>query len=224
MEEVFSLSETCQTLCLLKENIFISAYPGKIVIGPIIDFNYKTKKCFIFFYNELIQLYLSIIQIITYFASEKHEDKGKILSKNIDFLYYWSGKVVVVNNCEQKVVKLGIQFEDDIIFEVSFTSSELNNLIFCLPQIIFSSLCLKQSERNCMEFITEQTTVTIVSISDKAKCEKFIEKNFEIDSIAKTNVTDMFLYYHEILLIIHKLKTLYNKEMKNSNIQKILEC
>ena len=226
MEESLSVSESCQTIGLHKENLFISAFPGKIVIGQIVNFTYKSNKCFSFFFYELLQLYLSIVPIITFFSSDANnvKDKGEILSRDNELLYYWIGKTFIVDKSEQKVVKIGIQFKNDIIFEIVLTSSELNNLIFCLPQTILSSLCLKDTERSCMEFLTEQSTVIIVSISDKKKCEQFIKKNFVIDSVLKPTIRDLFLYYHEILLLIHKLKTLHNAKVQKSNIEIILNC
>ena len=225
MEENLNFVESCQTIALPKKDTFISAFPGKIVFGEINHCGFKYNKCFIFFYYEVIDLYLSILQIITFFSthSESTEEKGTVITKSFELVYYWIGKTVTIDECEQKVVKIGIQYKDEIAYELILTSTDLNNLILCLPQVIFSSLCLKSVERRSIEFASEQSTSIVASLNDINKCKKFIQEKLDIDCVVESNIIDLFLYYHELILIIHKLKSLFNKKMKKSNIEKNLK-
>jgi hypothetical protein len=223
METEAIFSESCQTIALRKENLFISAFPGKIVLGETNYLGYKKNFTLTFFHFQLVYFYLSIVKIIEYFSCDSSDEQGIIISINKNYLYYWCGKSVFIEDTEEKVVKIGIQQNDEITFELIFTAIELNEMIFVLPQIIISSLCLKTIERNSFDILLSEASNIIVSLNNKKNCEKYIKKKVKVDEVIQENIADLFIYYNEIILIVHKLKTLYNSEMNQSNIEKLLK-
>jgi hypothetical protein len=224
-EEKYHFAESCYTIALQKEDLFMSAFPGKVIFGETNSIGFKKEKCFVFLHYQIIHFYLSLLNIVSFFASEARntDEQGQILSLNSTKFYYWIGKNVISDESEIKIVKFGIQSKDEITYEILLNANELNDLIYFLPQIILSALCLKINERNCLEYLSDQSTALIVSLNQRKKCEKFVTEKLNIDSVIKSNIIDLFLYYNELMLIIHKLKTLYNHDMRKSNIEILIQ-
>ena len=86
-----NFEESCKTLALTHDSIFLSAFPGNIVFGEVNRTGYKEGKYFKFSFHQLFELYLGLINIIKFFVSSI-DDRGVIIKLNEDLSYCWLGK------------------------------------------------------------------------------------------------------------------------------------
>ena len=231
--ENFKFENSCKTVILKTSKLFLSAYPGQIVFGEVNKDGYLYLKSFIFFHFQIFDFYIALLNIIKFLsASEIEENKGLIQNYNEEIVYFWIGKTVFENNEAKKLILIGIEQQTNIVFELSLNSYEINDLIKCFSEAICASLCLKTIEREFFDFISEENTSTVVSIRNKNKL-KILYAKFEKQynptksDILFSNLYELTLHYHELLIIIQKLKTFYNtelnKEKENSRIAALLE-
>ena len=215
--------KSCKTIALKLSNIFISALPGKIVFGEVNAEGFINLKYFIFTHFQLFDFYVALLNIIKFISShEIKDDKGLILHPNEDQVYFWIGKIAIKENIENKLIVIGIEYDSNVVFELQLDSFQLNELIKCFCDSIFSCLCLKSIERDFFKFVTNQNTSTIVSLKNK-KMLKTLLSNFEtanedkIGDILKNNLCELTNYYYELLIISQKMKSLYNDEVNLEN-------
>lgn len=222
-------SDTCRTIALRKEKIFISALPGSIIFGEVNPTGFKHQHIFKFNYFQFYELYLAIISIIKFQLSENKTEKGLILKLNEEILYYWNGSSVEIDRKESKIVKFVIEFQFEIIFEIIFNNEELNNLIGAISEMILPSLCLNEIERQLFQFASEQNISFLVTLSNIKACQKFLkffltQKQIKVDPIIEPNLVQNLIYYNEIIILNHKFNTIYNSEFEIPNrIEKILD-
>ena len=183
-----------------------------------------------FLHFEFLNLYLAILNIFKFLASEESnilEDKGVIINKE-DLTYFWLGKRVEKDTIVTKSVVFGIEYKLETIYEVLLNIQQFNCFLKCISQTIFACLCLRPVEHALFNFITEEKTPMIVSLKFKSKCKNVLEKfrkskysnGFEIPSVAESNLIDIIQYYNELLLIVQKLKSMINEE-NNIDAQRI---
>ena len=222
-------SNSCRTFALKQENLFISAFPGSVVFGEVCPTGFIQQKFFKFLHFQYFELYLAIVSIIKFQVSENTTEKGIILQKSEEELYYWTGTTVQINRRDCKILKLFIEFQFETIFEIVLTSEQLNNLIGSISQLILPSLCLNNIEVQIFEFASEQSISFLVTLNNYKNCEKFIKtfesvKELNIDSILQSNFVYNLIYYNEIIILYHKFQSIYNLELESTNrIMTIIE-
>jgi hypothetical protein len=222
-------SDTCRTIALKQEKIFISALPGSIILGEVCPTGFKHQHIFKFNHFQFFELYLAIISIIKFQLSENKSEKGLILKLNNETLYYWNGLSVEIDRKESKIVKFVIEFQFENIYEIIFNDQQLNNLIGAISQMILPSLCLNEIERTLFQFATEQDISFLVTLNNLKACEKFVTffqttKKIKIDPILEPNFVQNLIYYNEIIIINHKFQSIYNSEFEfHERIEKILD-
>jgi len=216
-----NFSESCQTLSLRKSDIFLSSFPGKIVFGQPNFIGYSKTNSFQYKHNQFFNFYLSIINIVNFFASNLNEEKGLILTVSENTIYFWCGKIVESDKVSQKVVKLGIEFDSNILFEIILNGEQFNELIYIFSNLIFSCLCLKSFERQFLEdFADEISICKLITLNEKKKI-KHVLKSFKeqkkINSVVEMNLVQLVLYYNELIILYKKMKSLNNPEINNIN-------
>ena len=230
--ENFNFSNSCKTLISQKSEIFVSAFPGKIIFGNVDQVGYKKLNYFKFNHFELFHFFVALTNIFKFLSDTSDTklntaNKGIILTLNTFEVYYWIVKDVFINNNIQKQIVFGIEKEAKVVFELNLTLKELNELINIIAQTILSCLCLKSIEKQLLENVALQSTEDIIALKNHQMCENFI-KNFEeinkfsIDSVQISNLIDLVIYYNELLIVIQKLKSMYNPEVDN-RIEAILD-
>lgn len=224
--EQFLFADSCKTLISNKNEIFVSAFPGKIVFGKVNQVGYKKSNFFKFFHFEIFHFFVALTNIFKFLSSENTANKGIILTLDTLEVYYWIGKELVVTNQNQKIIVFGIEENSQSVFEINLKLQELNELIHIVSQTIISCLCLKSIEKQLFENIVQCPTSEIVQLKDYKQCEQFIQKfeksiKVSIDSIKIPNLIDIVIYYHELLLIVQKLKSMCIGE--DTRIEAILE-
>jgi hypothetical protein len=214
-EEKLKFSESCQTLSLKKSEIFMSSFAGKIVIGEPNYLGYLDSQSFQFKHNEFLDLYLSLVKIVQYFACDSNiEDKGLILTPSENIIYFWSGKVVQKNQNTEKVVKLGKEINDNITFEIILNIDQFNEVVYTFSLLMLTCLCLKSTEIEVIEDITEELSITrLLSFKRKKVCSRYLKeyiKAKEIDNISDYNLCQLLIYYNELIIIYKKIKSMIN--------------
>ena len=222
----------CQTIALKQENIFVSAFPGKIVFGTPNNEGFLNLKTFQFYFYQLLELYLALLSVIKFLvSSELNCQKGILLKVSEEQIYFWVCKNVQINNRDSKIATFGIEFQSTCVFELVFDFDQLNNFISGISQCILPALCLKTLERQVLEEASEETLQYIIELNRRKNTQIFLRKiknknKFKIDSVVQPNLSDLIIYYHETIIIVHKLKSLYNPsfdEEKESRLRRILD-
>ena len=210
-----SLKNSYKTISLKNNNIFCSAYPGKIVFGKISKQNYCNQNYFEFLTFELFYLYISIVNIIKTFISNESDisSKNLILKLNEDISYLWSISKPNVSNDEQKI-ELILDYKEETLFKIIVNLEQLNDFVNCLSEIIVPSLCLQITHRQFFQFISNQEISSIVGLDNKKGLLILKEfkniNNIEIDEIEELNIIETMIYYKEIIILYKKIKSLIN--------------
>ena len=91
-----NLENSCKTIVLKDNFLFISAFPGKIIFGDITNYKYPKFKSFQFNVFQLFFLYVSFVNIITKVIAEENtesfQSEGVIIKLSEDLQYLWSIK------------------------------------------------------------------------------------------------------------------------------------
>ena len=98
MEDI-SLENNCKCIAFEYSDLFICAFPGKIVFGEVCCQDFVQHRYFKFLHFEIFNLYLALVNILNFLVSEEDEiePKGLILQLTNDILYFWQGKKVIKN-------------------------------------------------------------------------------------------------------------------------------
>ncbi len=222
-------SKSCQTISLKNSEIFMSSFPGKIVFGEPNFIGYSKSNSFQYKHNQFLDFYLSLLKIVNFFATTSNiDDKGSVLSFNENTIYFWSGKVFENAKVIQKVVKLGIEFDSNITYEIIFNAEQFNEFVNIFAKLMFSCLCLKSFERQFLEdFANEMPLTKLITLNDKRKIIQVIQNKKQkekIDDVIEQNVVELLLYYNELIILFKKIQSLNNPKMnESSRIELILK-
>ena len=215
MESDKRLCSSCETFALLKTPFFISAYPSYILFGKTnANIDYDKKCVFEFSFSEAYKLLLNVFYIGSFVASDLENANGKILEKSDVEYYFWSAFLIQKNNRTEKVVKLGIEKQSEITFEIIFSLEEFNNFNYLFKRCLLSSLCLKDHEEQFILWIVQsESCETIVLAKKDFKTGQKLIKCFYEDYICEkpdkvTNLLEILSYYNDIILIIKQFHTL----------------
>ena len=219
MCEYFCLEKSCLTLALKKDFIFISGFPGFFIIGTIEQNHYKKNKFFHFSHFDLPKLYTAILRIIHFIADDKAELlKTEILCKQIqdcNVNYFISG----ILKANEKRVTFCLETNVDV-FELTLSVHELNHFLSLLNDIVIACLCLKPVEKDLIMNAILQPLDQILKFQDKENAKKFIVTKCSdfLCTITIDNLTIILVNYNYIVIILHKLMTLVNKELLVENV------
>ena len=194
---------SCKTTVLKKCDIFISAFPGKVIFGHIVEDNYPKLQYFQFFHFQLFKLYLSLVEIINNSITEESSEIKKtdlIIKLSDEVSYFW-----IIEIGDIQLIQFVLEFKNIINYKLSFTLDQLNDFIYCLSVSILPCLCLKHLERDFLEYITEQEISKILNDTK----DNFIlllndfklKQNIRIDLISQANLADLIPYYKELIII-----------------------
>lgn len=193
-------------LCLLKNDYFISSYPGKIVFGEVTQKTYISNKRFIINRCHFCTFYKSIITIL---QNLDGTCKG-ILIEQIDELYIWEVK--------KDLVFFLIEISSEIVYKVLFTLEELNNLLDCFKELVLSALLLKIDEVTILQKLGELELQTICDFNDDSKLLQYLQKQCcnKVESfiLVKMNL--------DVIILQHKLKNLVKTDYRTNQYQLML--
>jgi hypothetical protein len=228
----FSLEKSFLTFSLNKDYLFISAYPGFVVFGEVKSNHYETFKYFHLSHNQLLVFYENIVKIVCFLSNETlSEDQNIICKTNDNLTYLWRGTQEIFDNTIVKIIKLCIEMDsNNIIFEISMSSSQFNHLLSTLSRMIIASLCFKPKEKYIFKRAVSASVDQILSFQIYQKCKDFVIEVFkkessiyEISLMAIENLIDLLMHYNATLLVLHKIETLLTDKTQE-NLKFILTC
>ena len=222
------LTNCCKTILLKRSDIFVSAFPGKIVFGTISDHSYIKFKYFQFLAFDVVYLYLSLVTVIKKVFSEENVESncdGVIIKLNDDLQYLWSISQSTENI--NKHLHILLEFKSNLIYQVEFNLEQLNDFVNGLSETFIPCLNLKNVERYFFDFISKQQISDIVQLTtengltllNQFKFESHLE---EINSINQINLIEIVVYYKELILLYKKIKSLIRPIDTTSRIDAIL--
>jgi len=220
-EDNWSFSESCENLALDLPFLFISSYPGAIVFGKVNKSGYIKGKFFKFGIFDCYKLYFAILKFLAFLTnSNEKSDKGLILH-TVEENYFWIGTTLISNNKEHKIVKLGIEKDDNINFEIQFKIKNFQIFFQALKKVILSSLCLKDIEISLVYFLLEKSPKDYNSKEDIIHCvEEFAKlNNLKDDKIQLRNIIS---YYKEVIMILFKLESIEHPNFRRDIISNLL--
>lgn len=199
------------TFCLKFKNIFLSAFPGKIVIGKVVH-NHFLENSLEFYLRDLSQLYFSIINIFK--NLEKDSVKEIILKKSKT--YFW--------HIHQSTITIGAE-TTNVVFEVTFlTIEEFSEFVDVLQKCILPCLCLPIAQRNILDTMANLPTEDIVLFKERENLVNFIKTNVDLTEIQRKDAEEIVFYYFEEIIIIQKLRSMKNPSLDINKINTILDC
>ena len=213
----FQLSDSCITIALRRSQLSVSAFPGIIVFGEVSTTCYKQLKYFQYSYYDIFHLFLGLTQIIQFLVCSSetvNQNQGLIISKENNEMYFWLGKTIIINDKEIRIVKLGIEIDSNVVFELTFDCDKLNDLVHGLYVCLLPCLCLKKIEKKLFECILQEDIEKIVSLKLKDNCERFVEQyindhQVDLNCLLESNLVDLLYYYHESIIVFYKFKNLF---------------
>ena len=217
----FPFSESCESFALDTPFLFISSYPGLIVFGKVNKKGFKKGQFFKFGIFECYKLYLAIIKILSFLTSSDKTDKALILQSD-EHNYFWIGTTVLTNNKEQKIIKLGIEKDDNITFEIQFVLKNFQFFFNGLSKVIRSCLCLREVENNLILFLLEKNPKEYASIEDIHNCVETFIKMKNINENNRSHLINVISYYKEIMIILFKLKSLEHPNFRREIVSNLI--
>lgn len=219
MCEYFCLENSCLTLALKKDFTFISAFPGFLTFGFVAKTHYKKNKYFHFSHFDLSKLYSAILHIVHFIADDTDQIvKTDILTKQIEDIevkYFILGNIIA----NDKIVKFRLEANLEI-FELSFTVFQLNDFLCLLNDIIMACLCLQAIEKDMICNAILKPLEEIVNFQNVETAKNFLLTHYG-NTLCITqieNLTTSFVHYNFIIILLHKFKSLINKEMIPENL------
>ena len=215
LEEENLLSNSCESY-ILENGIVISSYPGSIVFGKTeTNKKYLDESSFKFNTFQVIELFKSIVAIVTFFNDKNEKKTDKIIDFNYNTVYFWRGDSVTNENNKQiKLIKFGIEKNCEAFYFATFSLQQINSLVYLLKRCVISSLCLKYIEEQFIE------SVVVNPLSEIKACKtndliayKIVEKFFKEKQLKvgtkKASYIEILNYYNSVILLIKNLSSLY---------------
>ena len=224
MCEKFCLQTSCLNLALKKDFCFISSFPGFVIFGFVTRNHYEKNKFFQFSHFELSKLYTAILKMIHFMADSTDSiEKSEVLTKQIDncnVRYLIAG----LQNADQKIVKFCLEVNSES-FEMPLTYFELNDFLNSLTDVIIACLCLTSIEKEMIEnIIILQPLENLITFQNLVDAKSYLTTTYSKTTCVATieNMSTVLVHYNFIIIILHKLKSLVNRDIFFQNINQIL--
>lgn len=205
--------KSAKVTLVTNSNLLCCAFLSAIVIGNLDNFQFVHSKTFIFFKQDFFLLFESFKKIIKSIAEESNEVKGVVLERGTD-LYYWSVK----RQNEQVTVFLSIERNFETVLTIAFDNANFNDFINVISKLILPSVCTNSLTEYILHLATMRDLKDIISFKEPESCKLFLS---EIKQSEEHLITAL-MYYRDILILVHQMKSLINEEMEDSKIRTIL--
>jgi len=199
------ISDALLNISLLREDFFLSAFPGKVVFGEILEYNYPILKSFVICRSEYINFYKSIEDIVTVIASNSvltQDETGLVLSKD-SCQYMW----LVKKDLTYVIFRI-IDNTSSVCYAAPFTLNEFHNLLEIFSEILLSSLLLNNNAYKILKKICNLSLKEIVKYCEKPSLylKNHCDENFI--SIEIPNLCILIKNSTDVIIITHKLSKL----------------
>ena len=159
---------------------------------------------------DIYKFYQTIVKILKFFTDGNVNQVNPNLfhindEKNEN--YFWSAHTLAQSNESLKIVKIGIEKNDNITFEIIFQMKQFQNFFICLRKTILFCLCLQESYILFVEFLVEEKIDVLKKLQNDEKFVNTYVQNYlrKMNSFSSAKSYIFLLdYYFEIIVILHK--------------------
>lgn len=212
-----NINEAIITL-LCDNNLFCSSYPSKILVGHLKSCKFVTQETFVFFKSDFTTLYHSILEIVSSIPF-KTRNKSIILRRD-DLIYYYD--VTFFDDVPR--VALFIEFQNNLQLKTVFELESWNDFLNVISELLLPTLCLNEKLYEIINCVLEQESIeTVLQFGETSECLKYLKssKYPKVPSTDLVTFSKCLKYYREIIIILIKLKSLYNPQITSEKIQKL---
>jgi hypothetical protein len=216
------IKNSSETYALLHDSLFMSAFNGFIVFGLLTNDEYKEGQFFKFNFHDVYKLYVNILYISSYLASDLDSSQG-IIDQFDSSVYFWKGITVTKNNEVRKAIKFGIETNSNVTFDICLSAEEYNNFLLRLQRCLLACICLKDDKEEFISAILQESTETIVEAklkyqSAKTLTQNYFNKNPKFQFEKKAGYIEILSYYNDLILILKQLSGLYTPETSHRDL------
>jgi hypothetical protein len=203
----------------------MSSYPTIIVFGKVNKTGYLKGKYLKFEIFQYYKLYLAIVNILTFLTSSVEVSDRGLIHQSDEENYFWIGHKLLINNKDRKIVKIGIEKNDQITYEIVFSIKQLQFFFIALKNVILSSLCLKDTENNFFKFLLSKSPETYKKDEDLSN---YIEEFIHVQNLKTVTEHQKYLlhnvscYYKEIIIIAFKLESLRQPNFRHNILEQLI--
>lgn len=194
------------------EDVMISSFPNRLVIGePYLD-GYKKSKSFYFCLHEVKVLFLMLCKCIMYVTFEKNDSIDKVLNRSETEVYYWEGFEVIHSNENQdeqieRKFKL-VKKENNIdSYEIIFTLSQTETLINVISDLVLTAMCLKFEDRKVIDDLMENKLLILFE-SKEDIANKIVSRNHQRNV---SHIVDLIFFYKDLFQLLNETNELKQK-------------
>jgi len=196
-------------ICLISDNnLFCTSFPAKIIIGNVEKCEYIKNQFFEFEKADIVPFCQSICTIVKSIATQK-DSKGILVEKSNSLYIY-------IYEYSKKTLYFVIETLSETVFKVPFNLEEFNEIILIFSQLILPSLCLENDALELLEFVSYCTQDEILNLRSYQDCKQLLAKKHYV--LQKNFYCSYILCYIDILVIVNRLRSLYNKDIKIKKI------
>ena len=205
------VSEALLTFCVKSKNIFISAFPAKIIIGNI-QKNCYTSDAIELQLCDLNKFYFAVIKIFKNLDSALI--KESIFKKSKTF--FWQVK--------ESAISIGIEDNNSTIYRIEFHNcEEFSEFIDVFQKCILPSLCLPIFQRHIFDTMANLPIDDLVEFQERKKLSDFLTTNFkEVQDINLKNAEEIVLYYLEEIVLLQKFRSMKIPSITSHSLDAIL--
>lgn len=198
-------------------DIFVAAFPRKIIFGVANNNFFKTKQSFCIDLEFLKLFYIAIVQILSNFQSESLEKINCIEIYQYEGLsYYWQ-----MHNTEN--VKFVLKEGETIVYKLLFNYLQFNELIFVISECILPCLSLKSIELMFLESATKLDVLQLIELNDLQNVQSYVEKLKEPFCKEHFKYKILLHYNLDIIITINRIKFLANDQILPNNLKSVLQ-
>lgn len=204
-----TLSSAVITLILQKPNFLISVFPGYIVFGEILQLAYVELKSFEINRFNLSDFFVTIVKLIEC-ISTKSNIKIPFLPQNDQF-YFWEVK-------DDTSLTIGIEKNSTTKYSTILSLDEFNNFLHFFYEILPCTILLHRKEA---EIFLRLSQLPLKEILDLSKDTSVLD-TFQDTSINFVNISVLIKTNLDVIIIMHKLSTLFKTDYLSDSINKII--
>lgn len=204
-ENFFLFEDSFINLNIDCEDVMISSFPNKIVMGKPSLCGYKKSDSFYFCIHEIKELFFALSVAIEYITFEKDDNNGTILQRNTPEVYEWEGSEITHGNLkdtgaaqQERKFTLCKRTNGKKTYEMLLTFHQTEILINILNDLILSAMCLKYSDRKLVEKFVDKKLYP--SFDNKDTLITILLQENEIENMAAR--VDLMFYYKDILQLL----------------------
>ena len=211
---MFTFSESRLTLPLNQNEMFISAYYGKLVFGKSLK-NGLYHKYFVFEICDISTFYNSLLKVVKFFAGSTTL-KELIQNKN-ETIYFLTSKQV---NITEKFISFAIEENSTTTFEMLLSQADFNRFIEAISNVLWHCLCAKDDQLLKLKIISSLPVTNLLALKDTKKMQEFLKKNCN-DCSENFTIIVLFEYHLDIIIMLHNLRSLINPQFMHEKITQL---